>query len=298
MVCSTPESLFYIVTYLKERSLESDLVESDLLFVNSAGGSIESHDPAKIFTKHNEILHMNNPHLEKFSSENVRKFFEDICRDYLYIKASLKQDLINMFMNGVSGSNLFKRVSQEELIDIYKEIIPFLTAKYYDSYYYNEYTNDNVGIEKIVHDYYNKIKTDDFYADVRLCDIAFNIAKYKKFEFSIDDKYLNVLFKLSKIKLILLDSKYSNELYSKSIIPKKSSLFEKERKIYKIMTDLGIVELFDDRDIYNNLSQYIYLDKYYSDHFITGKECCEIIEFVSFDFFKKEMEKMVFRYTH
>jgi hypothetical protein len=298
ILCSTPESLFYLVTYLKERRLDDNFDESDLLFVNSAGGSIESHDPAGIFRKHNNILQTDNPNLEDFTSENVRKFFADTCHDNLYIKTSIKEDLINMFMNGSSDSDLFNRIDQDNLINFYKEIIPFLTSKYYDSYYYDEYANDSLDIQKIVQNYYNKVKTDELYGDERLCDIACTLAKYKKLEFFIHEKYLDSLFKLSKIKLILLDSQYSKELSSKSIIPKKNSIYEKSHGVYQITKELGIIELIDNKDIYNDLGRYMSSDRYYRNHFITGKECCDIIENVCFIIIQREMKNNLFMDTH
>ena len=236
LLCSTPQSLFFIFKHLQERIDKGKLQYSDVndyLLVNTSFTQLDKNytsdwlDPS-FRNKFNET---NNVDVE-FTAGNLIHTFDEICNEYLP-RDQFKESTIKIFkgrkLSRKEDRNYYKSILEDNniLINQFKHILTYLTVDLnYDKFSSDkvensfseectsvttkEYSNDE--IRQILKDYYMNNLNNDVNMDYDKYDFIMNIvyhtAIYHNNEWDLfkeDEDYLKELFLNAKIIWLFYD---------------------------------------------------------------------------------------------
>ncbi len=144
---NTPETSFFIFTYLKEKRM-NDLDDlNQPLFKTNKNNFLNPSKISAYISEFNSVLNMHHEHYGyTFKSKNLLYTFRYICKKNILLDKMSRDVVISLF--GGKNKHTFEfyeynRLNLKNLKIIYEHLIPFLTAKNYSSYAQNTYFSNN-----------------------------------------------------------------------------------------------------------------------------------------------------------
>lgn len=282
---NTPETSFFIFSYLKEKRMDDLDDLNQPLFKTNTNKFLKPSKISAYISEFNDILNIHHEQYEDvFKSKNLLYTFRQVCKKNINLD-NVSKDLIISLFTGKNKHALefyeYNQLNLNNLKKIYEHLIPFLTAKNYDSYTQKVYFFNNEEPESynfIVNYYERQLKSQmklDYKKEVLLCNFAYALSKDNLFKNT--DSYLDILFKKSQVKLIIdenkkfginkkyLDYRTTNEKLAEHL---KNDIFKmKLNRLVKI----------NEEEFYKYLIQNIFKNDYYNKN-ITNLEAKQIIE--------------------
>ena len=236
---NTHEATFYMLLYLKKRiNAKEKLTPNSPLFIGRNNSALKPKSIRDMISSSK----LGDFHVD-FSQTSLLKTFKFVCENYCE-----DINLVNLLLMEEIKTNPFYNELSMNIREVYRPMIPFLTAKSFDS---DINSNFNVNEEEIISNYYkyymkHRNKEYDYTDELKIKKRANKLKNNAFTNESLTPNVLELIYKYAECECLMLNTHFLTEcnLSERAVITEyyRGSDFEGEW-IKNCFKELGIIEI-------------------------------------------------------